>query len=74
MCASSADADLRARRVCLAWPPPRCFNASSLFPFILLFSDFGQLAAAMWSYKARDAVAASIHGVWGGYWIVYGLP
>jgi len=48
-------------------------NAISLFPFLLLFSGIGQLAAAMWSYKARDAVAASIHGVWGGFWIAYGL-
>ena len=48
-------------------------NAAVLFPFLLLFSGIGQLAAAMWSYKARDAVAASIHGVWGGFWIAYGL-
>lgn len=48
-------------------------NAISLFPFLLLFAGAGQLAAAMWSYKARDAVAASIHGVWGGFWIAYGF-
>lgn len=48
-------------------------NAATLFPFLLLFSGVGQLGAAMWSYKARDAVAASIHGVWGGFWIAYGL-
>jgi succinate-acetate transporter protein len=48
-------------------------NAISLFPFLLLFAGVGQLAAAMWSYKARDAVAASIHGVWGGFWIAYGF-
>lgn len=48
-------------------------NAISLFPFLLLFSGIGQLAAAMWSYKARDAVAASIHGVWGGFWLAYGF-
>lgn len=48
-------------------------NAIVLFPFLLLFSGLGQLAAAMWSYKARDAVAASIHGVWGGFWTAYGL-
>lgn len=47
--------------------------AIPLFPFILLFAGFGQLAAAMWSYRARDAVAASIHGVWGGFWIAYGF-
>lgn len=48
-------------------------NAVSLFPFLILFAGIGQLAAAMWSYKARDAVAASIHGVWGGFWLAYGL-
>jgi succinate-acetate transporter protein len=48
-------------------------NAIALFPFLLLFSGIGQLAAAMWSYKARDAVAASIHGAWGGFWLAYGF-
>ncbi|MHB1568933.1 MAG: acetate uptake transporter family protein [Solirubrobacteraceae bacterium] len=48
-------------------------NAISLLPFLLLFAGIGQLAAAMWSYKARDAVAASIHGAWGGFWLAYGL-
>jgi succinate-acetate transporter protein len=48
-------------------------TAVPLFPFILLFAGFGQLGAAMWSYKARDAVAASIHGAWGGFWIGYGF-
>jgi succinate-acetate transporter protein len=48
-------------------------NAISLFPFLLMFGGIGQLAAAMWSYKARDSVAASIHGVWGGFWMAYGL-
>lgn len=45
----------------------------ALFPFILLFAGIGQLGAAMWSYKARDAVAASIHGAWGGFWLGYGF-
>lgn len=48
-------------------------NAIVLFPFLLLFAGVGQLAAGMWSSRARDAVAASIHGVWGGFWIAYGL-
>lgn len=48
-------------------------NAIVLFPFLLLFGGIGQLGAALWSYKARDAVAASLHGVWGGFWIAYGL-
>jgi succinate-acetate transporter protein len=48
-------------------------NGVVLFPFLLLFPGIGQLAAAMWSYKARDATAASIHGAWGGFWTAYGL-
>ncbi len=48
-------------------------GAAVIFPFLLLFSGFGQLAAAMWSYRARDAVGASIFGVWGGFWIAYGF-
>ncbi len=48
-------------------------EAGVLFPFILLFSGIGQLGAALWSYRARDAVAASIHGAWGAFWIGYGL-
>lgn len=48
-------------------------EATVLFPFLLLFSGIGQLGAALWSYHARDAVAASIHGAWGAFWIGYGL-
>lgn len=48
-------------------------NAIVLFPFILVFAGIGQLGAALWSYHARDAVAASIHGAWAGFWIGYGI-
>lgn len=48
-------------------------EAVVLFPFLLLFSGIGQLGAALWSYRARDAVAASIHGAWGAFWLGYGL-
>jgi hypothetical protein len=41
--------------------------------FVLLFSGVGQLAAALWSYRARDAVAASIHGAWGAFWLGFGI-
>ena len=46
---------------------------TGFFQFILLFSGIGQLAAALWSYRARDAVAASIHGAWGAFWTGYGI-
>lgn len=48
-------------------------DATVLFPFLLLFSGVGQLSAGIWSLRARDAVGVSLFGVWGGFWIGYGL-
>lgn len=45
----------------------------TFFPFILLFSGVGQLAAAMWAYRARDAVSASINGSWAAFWLGWGV-
>jgi succinate-acetate transporter protein len=44
-----------------------------LFPFAFAFGGIAQLLAAMWSYRARDALATGIHGAWGSFWIGYGL-
>ena len=44
-----------------------------LFPFALAFGGIAQLLAAMWSYKARDALATAVHGAWGSFWIGYGV-
>lgn len=27
----------------------------------------------MWAYRARDAVATAMHGMWGSFWLAYGL-
>ena len=51
-------------------------NASTpgyLFPFALTFGGIAQFAAGMWSYKARDSVATAMHGMWGAFWIGYGI-
>jgi uncharacterized protein len=48
-------------------------SPKTFFPFVLLFSGVGQLAAAMWAYRARDAVAASIHGSWAAFWLGWGV-
>jgi succinate-acetate transporter protein len=45
----------------------------TFFPFILLYSGVGQLAAAMWAYRARDAVSASINGSWAAFWLGWGV-
>jgi succinate-acetate transporter protein len=48
-------------------------DASSFFPFLLLFGGVGQLSAALWGYRARAAVAAALHGSWGAFWLGLGL-
>jgi succinate-acetate transporter protein len=48
-------------------------SPKSFFEFILLFSGVGQLAAALWSYRARSAVGASIHGAWGAFALGFGI-
>jgi uncharacterized protein len=44
-----------------------------LFPFALTFGGVAQFLAGMWSYRARDAVATAMHGMWGSFWIGYGV-
>jgi succinate-acetate transporter protein len=44
-----------------------------LFPFAATFGGLAQLLAGMWSYRARDAVATAMHGMWGAFWLAYGI-
>lgn len=48
-------------------------DPSSFFPFLLLFGGVGQLGAALWSYRARAAGAAALHGSWAAFWLGVGL-
>lgn len=48
-------------------------DASSFFPFLILFGGVGQFAAALWGYRARSAVAAALHGSWAAMWLGIGL-
>jgi len=48
-------------------------DSASFFPFLLLFGGVGQLAAALWSYRARAAVSAALHGSWAAFWLGLGL-
>jgi succinate-acetate transporter protein len=43
------------------------------FFFVAAFGGIGQLGAALWSYSARDATAASNHGAWGALWLGWGV-
>ena len=44
-------------------------DPASFFPFLLLFGGVGQLAAALYSYRARAAVAAALHGSWAAFFL-----
>lgn len=44
-----------------------------LFPFAMTFGGLAQFLAGMWSYKARDGVATAMHGMWGAFWLAFGL-
>src|SRR5437763_8803883 len=48
-------------------------SGQHLFPFALAFGGIAQFAAAMWAYRARDAIATAMHGMWGSFWIAYGI-
>ena len=42
-------------------------------PFALAFGGVAQFLAGMWSFKARDTLATAMHGMWGSFWIAYGI-
>ena len=44
-----------------------------LFPFAAMFGGVAQFAAAMWSYRARDALATAMFGMFGSFWVAYGI-
>lgn len=44
-----------------------------LFPFAAMFGGLAQFAAGMWAFKARDGVATAMHGMWGSFWLGYGI-
>lgn len=45
----------------------------TLSPFVLTAGGFAQFLAGMWSYRARDGLATAMHGMWGAFWLAYGL-
>src|SRR3954451_17475728 len=44
-----------------------------LFPFAAMFGGVAQFTAGMWAYKARDGLATAMHGMWGAFWLGFGL-
>lgn len=48
-------------------------TALYLAPFAAMFGGLAQFLAGMWSFKARDGLASAMHGMWGSFWLAYGL-
>ncbi len=44
-----------------------------LFPFAAFFGGLAQFTAGMWAYRARDGLATAMHGMWGYFWMAYGI-
>jgi uncharacterized protein len=44
-----------------------------LAPFALMFGGVAQFLAGMWAFKARDGLATAVHGLWGAFWIGFGM-
>ncbi|GAA4629341.1 hypothetical protein GCM10023196_049680 [Actinoallomurus vinaceus] len=49
------------------------FTPLVLFPFVLTAGGLAQFLAGMWSYRARDGLATAVHGMWGSFWLAFGL-
>ncbi|HVU79042.1 MAG TPA: GPR1/FUN34/YaaH family transporter [Gaiellaceae bacterium] len=45
----------------------------TLWPFAALFGGVGQFTAGMWAFRVRDTVATAMHGMWGSFWIAFGI-
>ena len=46
---------------------------SNLAPFTLFFGGLAQFTAGMWSYRARDGIGTAMHGMWGAFWMGFGV-
>jgi succinate-acetate transporter protein len=53
------------------WGTPS--SALTVFPFAVMLGGIAQFLAGMWAYRARDGLATAMHGVWGSFWLAYGL-
>lgn len=55
------------------WWGDALFSPMVLAPFALFFGGGAQLAAGLWAFRARDGLATAMHGLWGSFWLAWGL-
>ena len=46
---------------------------AELWPFAAMFGGVAQFMAGMWAFRVRDAIATAMHGMWGSFWIAFGI-
>src|SRR5581483_7579629 len=46
---------------------------ATLWPFAALFGGVAQFMAGMWAFRVRDTIATAMHGMWGSFWIAFGI-
>jgi succinate-acetate transporter protein len=44
-----------------------------VFPLIMMLGGLAQFTAGVWAYRARDGLATALHGIWGAFWLAFGL-
>src|SRR5579875_3673043 len=44
-----------------------------IFPFAAVFGGPAPFLAGMWGFRARDGIATAMHGMWGSFWIAFGI-
>jgi succinate-acetate transporter protein len=44
-----------------------------LWPFAAMFGGVAQFLAGMWAFRVRDTIATAMHGMWGSFWIAFGI-
>ena len=44
-----------------------------LLPFAAVLGGLTQLLAGMWAFEAEDSLATAMLGIWGSFWIGYGI-
>ncbi len=45
----------------------------TLWPFAATFGGIAQFMAGMWAFRVRDTIATAMHGMWGAFWIAFGI-
>jgi succinate-acetate transporter protein len=44
-----------------------------LWPFAAMFGGVAQFLAGMWAFRVRDTIATAMHGMWGSFWVAFGI-